>query len=102
MGAILNPKAKYGSAVQAGLYYARRRRLANQILAGLAVWAEGLTITQGQFVQSDGFAYSANAGGTTAGSVTPTGANFNDGGVTWTRVDTMSLLQYLYTGAPTP
>ena len=90
---------------QAALYFARRRRMANSVLKKLTPWAEGLTITAGQYVSAENgtAAFLATDDGTT-GPNSPTGQNFKDGssGVTWRRVDLMSLLTYLYTGAPTP
>lgn len=93
-------------AQQAALYYARRRRLALSILQKLTPWSEGLSVTEGQYVSSGGAPFIASHDGTT-GPNAPFGQVFVDGydgsgGVTWVRADTQSLLQFLYSGAPTP
>jgi hypothetical protein len=91
---------------QAALYYARRRRLANSVLQGLAPWSENLEVTAGQYVSAENgtAAYLSLNSGTT-GSISPTGLLASDaesGGVKWQKVNAMSLLQFLYTGVPTP
>lgn len=86
------------------MYYARRRRLANQVLQSLTPWSENLDVSEGQYVSSGGAAYIASHSGTT-GPNAPYGQSFTDaesGGVTWVRADNQSLLQFLYMGAPTP
>ena len=104
MGSFMNPGNKYSNPQQAAMYYARRRRLALTVLKTLTPWSEGLSVTAGQYVSAENgnAAFQARANGTTAGSTPPSGQLFNDGGVTWVRADIMSLLTYLYTGAPTP
>jgi hypothetical protein len=87
---------------QAALYYARRRRLALTVMQTLTPWAEGLTVTKGQYVVHGDAPFLSTSGGT-AGSTAPVGFGAsNDGGVGWVRVDIQSLLQFLYKGAPTP
>lgn len=91
-------------AQQAGLYYARRRRLALSVMQKLTPWAHGLTVTEGQYVTSEnGVApFLATSSGTT-GTTAPAGTGaISDGGVNWVRADIQSLLQFLYSGAPTP
>ena len=93
-------------AQQAALYYARRRRLALSVLRTLTPWAEGLNVTEGQYVAHGDVPFIAAHSGTT-GPNAPFGQTFADGpdgsgGVTWVRADIQSLLQFLYKGAPTP
>lgn len=85
--------------MQAALYYNRRRRLSRVILASLTPWRVGLVVTAGMYVSGDGGTtpYLATTAGTTAGTGPTT-----DTGVSWTRQDVPSLLQFLNTGAPTP
>jgi hypothetical protein len=91
--------------MQGALLRARKRRIARQILQSLTPWSHGLIVTAGQYVSSENgtSAWLAVTSGTT-GTQSPTGQNvlFNDGGVDWTRADVQSLLQYQYSGAPTP
>jgi len=79
--------------------------MALTVLSKLTPWSEGLTISAGQYVSAENgnAAFLATDGGTT-GPNPPVGQTFKDGnsGVTWRRADIMSLLTYLYTGAPTP
>ena len=86
------------------MYYARRRRLANIVMHSLTPWRAGLVVTAGEYVTSENgnAPFLATSSGTT-GSTAPAGAGaINDGGVHWVRADAMSLLTYLYRGAPTP
>ena len=92
------------SAQQAALYYARRRRLAVTVMQTLTPWSHGLVVTAGQYVTSENgnAPFLATSSGTT-GATAPAGAGaINDGGVNWVRADIQSLLQFLYSGAPTP
>jgi hypothetical protein len=92
------------AVISAALYYNRRRRKANVILASLTPWASGLPVSSGQYVSSENGTspWLATSSGT-AGATAPSGQGaFNDGGVTWIRTDIQALLQYLFTGAPTP
>jgi len=76
--------------------------MANIILKQVAPWSQGLNVTAGQYVTSGGSLWQASENGTT-GATPPTGFSlFNDGAVAWKPADIMSLLQYLYTGVPTP
>ncbi len=89
---------------QAGLYYARRNRIARLIAQKLPVWSVGLNISAaGQYVQNAGLVYRSLGTGTT-GSTPPTQGQGqqSDGAVTWQLVDMRSLLQFLYTPVPTP
>lgn len=86
------------------MYYARRRRKANLILQSLTPWDSGLTVSVGDYVSSENGTspWIATTAGT-SGSSPPTGQGaFNDGGVSWLRVDIPSLLQFLYSAAPAP
>jgi hypothetical protein len=90
---------------QAGLYYSRRNRLARVVLGNLTAWAEGLSVTAGQYVQSAGNGYLAVSSGTTGASApTQTGgsANHSDGGVTWQYVDPQIFGNFVYTAPGTP
>ncbi len=90
--------------MQGALYYARRRRLALTVMQKLTPWANGLTVTAGDYVTSENgnAPFLATTSGTT-GTTAPAGTGaIYDGGVHWVRADIQSLLQYLYTGAPTP
>jgi len=91
-------------ARQAALYYARRRRLALTVMQTLTPWSVGLSVTEGQYVTSENgnAPFQATSTGVT-GSTAPVGTGaINDGGVNWVRADIQSLLQFLYSGAPTP
>jgi hypothetical protein len=90
--------------VQGALLRMRNRRLTRLILQGLTPWSSGLTVTTGDYVSSENgtSAWRATSSGT-SGTNAPTGQGaFNDGAVSWVRVDVQSLLTYRYTGAPTP
>jgi hypothetical protein len=94
----------YDRTQQGALYFNRRRRKANAILASLTAWSSGLTVTAGQYVSSESGTspWLATSSGTT-GATAPSGqGSFNDGGVLWVRADILALLQFLFTGAPTP
>lgn len=54
---------------QAGLYYLRRRNRSAQLIAQATPWSAGLTISEGDIVQSFGLAFEAQSSGvTTAGN----------------------------------
>lgn len=88
-----------------GLYHMRRRRrMANIVLQQLTPWSSGLDVTAGDYVSSESgnSPWLATSSGTT-GDRPPYGQGaFSDGGVDWVRADIMSLLQFLYTGVPSP
>ncbi len=88
---------------QGVLYRMRRRRLARVVLQSLTAWAQGLIVSEGQYVsaQNGTAAYVATTSGTT-GATMPVGRSANDGGVSWVSVDIQYLLNFLYSGAPTP
>lgn len=95
----------YTAQMQGALLRARKRRIARQILQSLTPWSSGLVVSAGQYVSAENqtSAWLAVTSGTT-GASSPTGQAvlFDDGGVSWTRADVQSLLQYQYSGAPTP
>ena len=79
--------------------------MAFAVLKKLTPWSHGLSVTKGQYVSAEnGTAAFLATNSATTGTNTPSGQSFKDGtsGVTWQRADIMSLLTYLYTGAPTP
>lgn len=93
--------ARFNGPMQGGLYYARRQRLARLILQNLPQWANGVVTASGHYVKNLDTAYVAISSGTT-GATAPvqTHGSVSDGGVIWQRVDTLSLLAYLYQTAP--
>ena len=110
MNSFRNPSTKYTASLQGALYYARRRRIANSILASLTPWTSGLNVTAGQYVSSENgnSSWKATSNGLT-GAKAPTGqgafydgASGSSGAVSWRRIDIMTLLTFLYRGAPTP
>lgn len=91
----------YSRGQQAGMYYARRQRLARIVLQGLPQWTTGVVTAAGHYVQNIDMAYvSINSGTTGATAPVQTQGQQSDGAVIWQRVDTLSLLQFSYTGAP--
>jgi hypothetical protein len=89
---------------QGALLRMRNRRITRQLLESLTPWSHGLSVVDGQLVSSENgnSPWLATSTGTT-GTNAPTGQGaFNDGAVSWVRVDVQSLLTYRYTGAPTP
>jgi hypothetical protein len=80
-----------------------KMRKARQILQGLTPWSAGLSVTECDYVsaESGNAAFIAGSTGVT-GATSPTGQVTSDGVIVWTRADIASLLQFLYTGAPTP
>lgn len=92
------------SRLQAGLYYARRNRLNRSIVAGLAAWSNGLSITTaGTYVQYGGNVYKALGTGTT-GSTPPTqdSGDQSDGTVNWQYVDPQTLGDDIYNKPVSP
>lgn len=90
-------------AQQAGMYYARRNRLARSVVQNLTVWSAGLSVTAGQYVQHAGNAYKALGTGTT-GATPPTLARGeqSDGTITWVYVDPQIFSDYVYNAPATP
>jgi hypothetical protein len=90
---------------QAALYFARRRRLANQVLSRLTPWMESLTVTEGEYVQNNGFAYQALNTGTT-GATPPTFSHGQgsdgEGGILWQFVDPALFSRFIFNAPPTP
>ena len=75
------------SARQAASFVARKNRRSRQFISELPTWSAGLSVTQGELVQSNGAAWSADSTGitgTTAPSIGNTDA-VSDGVITWTR-----------------
>jgi hypothetical protein len=96
----------FSAQTQGALVRNRNRRITRQILQSLTPWSSGLVVTEGQLVSSENqtSAWTAQSSGTT-GATAPTqvnGYSVNDGGVVWVLTDIQSLLQYRYSGAPTP
>jgi hypothetical protein len=79
----------FGVQWQAATWRIRRANRSRRFIAQLTPWAAGLVVHAGDFVQSEGMAFRASNGGTTAG-VGPNntgGASFVDGGgVGWVHV----------------
>jgi len=75
------------AALATSRYYIRRAQRSRQFIASATPWASGLTIVEGDIVQSNQMAWQAQNSGTTAGTVAPNnsaGASFTDGGaVRW-------------------
>jgi hypothetical protein len=87
MSSFRNPLGKMTAATQAGLYYARRRRRARAAVQALTPWSASLSVTDGQYFQSEGNAYRALGTGTT-GSTAPAGyGQASDGTINWQFVD---------------
>jgi hypothetical protein len=89
---------------QAGMLRNRNRRITRQILQSLTRWTTGLSVEAGDYVssESDTTPWIAQNSGVT-GPTAPTGqGSVNDGVVTWVRADIPSLLQFKFSGAPTP
>lgn len=95
----------YTAQTQSALYYARRRRIARQVLQSLTAWTSGLSVVTGQYVSSENqtSAWLAVTSGITGASA-PTGQAvlFDDGGVSWTKTDVSLLSRFQFSGAPTP
>lgn len=89
--------------MQGALFRARRRRLARLLLSQLTPWASGQNVSAGDYVSSENgtAAFVAGNSGVT-GIMPPTGQQASDGSITWTRADIQSLLQFAFTGLPTP
>ncbi|HVA17443.1 MAG TPA: hypothetical protein VMV59_06985 [Candidatus Dormibacteraeota bacterium] len=72
---------------QAAAWRIRRRNRSQQFIAAATAWRAGLIVVPNDVVQSNGMAWIAQNGGTTAGGVGPnnsSGALFTDGGgVQW-------------------
>lgn len=95
----------YSAQMQGALLRARNRRITRQILQGLTAWRTGLVVTAGQYVSSENGTtpwIAATSGTTGASGPTGQGVIFDDGGVSWARVEIQSLLQFKFTKAPTP
>jgi hypothetical protein len=67
---------------QASAWRIRRANRSKIYISKLPIWAAGLVIAAGQYVQSDGLAWRALNDGTTAGTApnNSSGASFTDGG----------------------
>lgn len=92
------------ATTQGALLRNRNRRITRQILQSLTPWTTGLTVTAGQYVSSENGTspWVARNSGVT-GATAPTGQGaVSDGVVTWVRADIQSLLQFNYSGAPSP
>lgn len=88
---LSNPTSRITGAMQAGMYYARRKNRARAAVQALTPWAEGQSITAGDQRQSLGSAFIALTSGTT-GATPPSGnGNISDGAVTWQFVFAQSL-----------
>ena len=95
----------YSRAQQAGLYYARKNRVARLLAQQCTPWSSGLTISAaGLYVTNVGLVFQSLGPGVT-GSAAPTisQGQVSDGNILWQLTDFRSLLQYLYSGGvPTP
>lgn len=92
------------SQLQGVLYRMRKRRLSRVLLQSLTPWSSGLVCEAGQYVSvaNATMVYRALTTGT-AGDTEPSGGRTaSDGNVAWVLVDIQSLLQYQYSGLPTP
>jgi len=100
---MFNPSYRPTNQQQAGLYYARRRRLARLIIQNLTPWSSGLIVTQGQYVQNIDNGYLALNSATT-GTVPPTHTQgqASDGAVTWQLIDQPAFAQMIFSPPPTP
>jgi hypothetical protein len=71
----------------------RRNNDARKLLNGLTPFSPGLSVTQGDFIQSVGLCYQAQNSGTSGASApTQTTGTYNDGAISWLFFETRALL----------